>query len=91
MLQDEKQQIPDTNGKPYTFSDEVTKKRIKRHISDINDIITENDIKNVKVPGNEKTPEGPAEKKIRKSKKPIADEAPGNPVTPWDILDEQDS
>lgn len=91
MLKDE-EQIPDNKeGQPYTFSDEGTKRRIKRHISDINDIITENDIKNVKVPGNEKTPKVPAEKKPRKSKKPLVDEAPGNPVTPWDILDEQGS
>jgi hypothetical protein len=95
MLKEEKEQLPDNNEKlPYAFSDEVTKRRIKSHISDINDIITENDIKNVKVPGNEKTQQVPAEKKekkTRKSKKPVIDEVPGNPVTPWDILDEQGS
>jgi hypothetical protein len=36
---------------PYTFIDEVTKEKIKRHISDINDVISENDIKNAKIPG----------------------------------------
>jgi hypothetical protein len=85
---------------PYTFSDEVTKKKIKRHLTDINDVITEKDIKNVKVPGVEDNvaPAEPAEKSAvpvtpekkskKKNKKPIVDESPGNPVTPWDVLNE---
>lgn len=84
---------------PYTFSDEATKRKIKRHLTDINDVITEKDIKNAKVPGAEEsttstkpaaTPDLPVKpgKKTRKDKKDIVDDTPGNPVTPWDILDE---
>ena len=41
---------------PYNFSDEATKRKIRRHINDINDVITDKDIKNAKVPGTEKSP-----------------------------------
>ncbi|RZM18268.1 MAG: hypothetical protein EOO88_41185, partial [Pedobacter sp.] len=30
------------------FSDEATKEKIRKHLSDINDVITEDDIKNVR-------------------------------------------
>ena len=76
---------------PYTFSDEATKKKIKRHLTDINDIITEKDIKDVKIPGaEEKDKPVPvtAGKKSKKNKKPTVDDTPGNPVTPWDVLSE---
>jgi len=32
---------------PSSYSDEVTKKKIQRHLTDINDIITEEDIRNI--------------------------------------------
>ncbi len=41
---------------PYNFSDEATKRKIRRHLNDINDVITDKDIKNAKVPGSEKAP-----------------------------------
>jgi hypothetical protein len=76
----------------YTFSDESTKKKIKKHLSDIHDVISENDIKNVKVPGKEKP--------VAKNKKPKKAKAgdtgndsgvvpgiEGSPATPWDVLD----
>jgi hypothetical protein len=80
--------------KPYIFSDEVTKRKIRRHIRDINDVITDKDIKNAKVPGLEETTPalpGKADKKQPKNPKNpknIVDDKPGNPVTPWDVLDE---
>lgn len=82
----------------YTFSDERTKRKIKRHLTDINDVITETDIKNAKVPGAEEktSPAQPAEesalpvtsgkKSKKKNNKPIVDDIPGNPATPWDVL-----
>jgi len=83
----------------YSFSDEVTKGKIKRHLSDVTDIITEKDIKNAKIPGaeeknnpaktGEKTiPRATTKKKTRKSKNTVVDDTPGNPETPWDILAE---
>ena len=54
-------------SEPYTFSDEATKKKIKKHITDIKDVITEEDIANVKVPGEEDPlPVPPAEKEDEK-------------------------
>ena len=32
---------------PSSYSDEVTKQKIQRHLTDINDIITEEDIRNI--------------------------------------------
>jgi len=83
---DEKQknlQPENTGEQPYTFSDERTKKKIRRHIRDIKDVITENDIKNVKVPGEEAKPGEKEDEKL------VAHDAPGKPVTPWDILEEE--
>ncbi|HET6996604.1 MAG TPA: hypothetical protein VFI06_16530 [Chitinophagaceae bacterium] len=78
------------NGvKPYIFADEVTKRKIRRHLRDINDVITEKDIKNAKVPGvDETTPPAQPDRDDKKQQKNKVDDIPGNPVTPWDILDE---
>ena len=83
----------ETNSvKPYVFSDEATKRKIRRHIKDINDVITEKDIKNAKVPGAEDVPAKPASDTVKKGKKQpdknVVDDTPGNPPTPWDILHE---
>jgi hypothetical protein len=51
--QAKKQQPVNSNEQPYSFSDDVTKEKIKRHLTDIKDVITENDIANVKIPGKE--------------------------------------
>lgn len=32
---------------PYSYFDEATKEKIQRHLTDINDIITEEDIRNI--------------------------------------------
>ena len=86
MYQDDPKQKPMENeeDKPYTFSDEDTKKKIQRHLSDINDEISEKDIENVKIPGEEQPPI-----KIdtdEKNKKPT-EGAEGKPATPWDLVD----
>ena len=76
---------------PYTFSDEATKRKVRRHIKDINDVITEKDIKNAKVPGAEDVPVRSSSKSVKKEetpKKNVVDDVPGNPITPWDILHE---
>ena len=79
-----KQQPGRDESEPYSFSDEATKNKIKKHINDISDVITEEDIANAKVPGEEETlPAQPEEEK--KDKKEIPGE--GKPVTPWDIID----
>ena len=74
---------------PYTFSDEATKNKIKKHITDIKDVITEEDIANAKVPGEEDDlPVSPAEEKKEKrneEKGTLAGE--GKPITPWDVID----
>jgi hypothetical protein len=89
MDQNQKKQQPENNDEqPYTFSDELTKKKIKRHLGDINDVITEKDIENVKIPGNEKPATVRTKKKEKKDKKSPVDDTPGNPVTPWDVLNE---
>ncbi len=51
----------------YTFTDEATKNKIKRHLCDIKDVITEEDIANVKIPGCEdETPSPPVDENIQK-------------------------
>lgn len=47
---------------PYVFRDEATRKKIRRHISDINDVISDKDIRNAKVPGSELPPTNGNEK-----------------------------
>jgi len=81
------------------FSDEATKRKMKLHLRDINDVITEKDIKNAKVPGGDQsafvantskkiTSAAKPRKKTKKQKEHVVDDTPGNPITPWDILDE---
>lgn len=81
MLKEKKFQDIGIIDVPYTFSDEATKEKIKRHISDINDVISENDIKNVKVPGSEKSD------RLQTKSVPKVGGSEGNPATPWDIVD----
>lgn len=60
--QAKKQQSANGRQQPYHFSDEATKNKIKRHLTDIKDVITENDIANVKIPGKENDVNSPEEK-----------------------------
>ena len=77
------------NGaKSYVLFDEATKRKVRRHINDINDVITEKDIKNAKVPGLDESLAPPSQNEENKNKKRVIDDVPGNPITSWDVLDE---
>jgi hypothetical protein len=95
MDEEQKNQQGETDGtqEPYTFSDENTKEKIRRHLKDPNDVISENDIKNVKIPGQEKPKRTRKRKPIGENKtaaeKKETDGAEGKPETPWDVLDEK--
>jgi hypothetical protein len=76
------------------FSDERTDQKIRQHFSDINDVITEEDIRNVKTdfhpvtpvtPGKEKDPFKKNESNVRdEEQKPVENEPPI--ITPWYVL-----
>ncbi|WP_276501508.1 hypothetical protein [Terrimonas pollutisoli] len=71
------------DSESYTFNDDATKDKIKKHIHDIKDVITEEDIANAKVPGEEGNfPESPKEDEEKKEEP----HSEGKPVTPWDIV-----
>jgi hypothetical protein len=81
-----RKKLPEESIDPesYTFNDDATKKKIKKHIHDIKDVITEEDIANAKVPGEEENlPEPLKEKEEEKKKEPPSE---GKPITPWDIV-----
>lgn len=78
----------------YKFSDPKTKKRVRKHLSDPKDVITEEDIKNVKVPGEEvQTSKWDNTKTPRPTNSPDKDNSPKeenidkDPITPWDVLE----
>lgn len=58
------------------FNDNATKSKIYRHLNDINDVISEDDIRNIKVsiPGSDHL-------------LLTRDDKSERPLTPWDILD----
>ncbi len=39
---------PSVQPFPASFSDEITKNKIRKHLTDINDVISEDDIRNIK-------------------------------------------
>ena len=84
-----KDQSEKDESQPYSFSDEVTKNKIKRHINDIKDVITEQDIANVKVPGEEEEPPALSEeeKDEKKEEKKAGNPGEGKPITSWDVID----
>jgi hypothetical protein len=98
MKSKEKSQPENTNdASPYTFSDQVTRKKIKKHLQDIHDVITEDDIKNVKIPGEEtntsnldldsdkpQPTDGNSVNEDKEAPSPNHDKI----ITPWDILAE---
>jgi len=88
MNQQAKKQSP-RNGeeRPYSFSDEATKNKIKRHLTDIRDVITERDIANVKIPGKENEVTTPSEKETDAMVETLAS-LKNKPVNPWDALEE---
>jgi hypothetical protein len=89
MSKRKKEDKQDEQDAPYTFSDEATQKKIKKHLTDIKDVITEEDIANVKVPGEEDTPppanEEPSNDRKTEDKGKLAGE--NKPITPWDVID----
>ena len=63
------------------LADDVTRKRIRKHLSDKNDVITDEDIRNVKVPA----------KKNKRAKDAFKAEEEKNEdsnLTGWNILEE---
>jgi hypothetical protein len=77
---------------PYKFSDHVTEEKIKKHLNDIHDVISEEDIKNVKIPGEETskgsapTPDLPKKDKTPSRKKKKEEPNEDSPISPWDLL-----
>jgi len=76
---------------------ESLEERVHRHLNDINSVITEDDIKNVRTEltaGGETTPaSGPKDnerkkRKTRKQKKENETDTEEKQTTPWDILSE---
>ena len=84
-----KNQSENHEAQPYSLSDEVTKEKINKHLSDINDVITEEDIANVKVPGEEE----PLPPRLSDRDYEKKDDDKGEnlterkPITPWDVID----
>jgi hypothetical protein len=67
-----------------------TQKIIHRHLQNKDDIITDDDIRNVRIGLTPPTPDTPA--LARFAEEGENDEEPkNNPVTPWDIVDADDS
>ena len=90
MDNEKKVNQPDNEqSEPYSFSDEGTKRKIKKHLSDINDVITEQDIANVKVPGEgEPLPPHLTDQDYEKKDDDKEENFPeGKPLTPWDVID----
>ncbi|MGZ8558799.1 MAG: hypothetical protein ACXWWC_10715 [Chitinophagaceae bacterium] len=89
MGNEQKKQSPRKDeSQPYSFSDPATKNKIKKHIQDIKDVITEEDIANVKIPGEEDTrrlPEDEGVEMENETRKELPGE--GKPITPWDVID----
>jgi hypothetical protein len=86
MLQTSNQQ----NDEPI-FSDEATKKKIDRHLSDINDKITDEDIRNVKTDVTPNKAGSPTETLSGNDAEGNGKEDGNNSnsiQTPWNILDE---
>lgn len=84
-------------GNDPVFTDEVTKRKIQRHLSDINDQITEEDIENVKTDvtpnsNNTEAIDGANRLYSEEVKKERRNKSDGNNTnsvqTPWKIIDE---
>jgi len=82
-----KKSLENGEEQPYSFSDEATKDKIKRHLTDIRDVITERDIANVKIPGKENQVINPPGKETHVMPDVIAS-TNNKPVTPCDAQEE---
>ena len=85
--QAKKKQKKTKDQHPYSFSDEATQKKIKKHLTDIKDVITEKDIADAKVPGKENDPVAPAEKQDMVTGDTIASSR-NKTITRWETLEE---
>lgn len=85
MPDTDKKTQADNEDQEYSFYDEATKEKIKRHINDIKDVITEQDIANAKVPGKD-DPDKPAEEEADKKEELESEIKPDKPITPWDTI-----
>jgi hypothetical protein len=65
------------------IADDVTRKKIKKHLSDINDVITEEDIRNVKVLGKKSK----KEKTKKTDGTSLTGEKDTTDLTSWNILE----
>ena len=84
---EQKKESEKKEPQPYTFSDDATQNKIKRHINDIKDVITEDDIANAKIPGEEApVVQSEVEKEENKDKNQ-GNPGEGKPITPWDVID----
>ncbi|MGK2862517.1 MAG: hypothetical protein ACSLE0_11315 [Chitinophagaceae bacterium] len=81
-----KNQTENRDAQPYSFSDIATKNKIKKHLSDINDVITEEDIANAKVPGEEDPITPPGDYKEKSEKENLDEKTEDRPITPWDVV-----
>ncbi len=86
----------DNNGQPEEFQSD-TQRIIKRHLENKDDIITEEDIRNVRVgmtpPLDESTEEALAERedKVADRKSIDEEENPGGQrMTPWDVVEPEE-
>ena len=75
-------------------TDDVTRKKIRKHLNDIHDVITDEDIKNVVVTGSKEDMKNEAVADAKKQKK-IKEEQPKKPgdnedtsLASWSILEE---
>ena len=64
--------------------DDVTRKKIRKHLSDEKDMITDQDIRNVKIHPHKPKKINPTKQEEIKKKDDSEPENP--PITPWNIL-----
>jgi hypothetical protein len=77
--------VPDLSVSPG----EETKERVRRHIRNRNDVITDDDIKNVKI--DLSIPHAPGEEPLPipdDKQRPKDEDKDHTYITPWDVLDE---
>ena len=66
--------------------DDVTRKKIRKHLSDDKDMITDEDIRNVKIHPHKPRKVNPKkQEEVKKKKDDSEPESP--PITPWNILE----
>jgi hypothetical protein len=85
-----KVQEPETNGHTGTSSDKETADRVRRHLTDENDEITAEDIRNVKSDIRSDGQDAEGEKNLMEfgeEKDESAENEKKDKLTPWDIVE----